>query len=59
MESDSVIRKKIFEHSDNVCISSACWRGHVGTRKIEDNRLYLIKLVSDCEDITFELDYVF
>ncbi len=30
-------------------VSSACWRGYVGTWKIKDGRLYLLKLERDYE----------
>jgi hypothetical protein len=59
MESDSILRKKIFEYSDNVFLSSGCWRGHVATWKIENDSLFLIKLISGVENYDFNLENVF
>lgn len=59
MESDSIIKSKIIHYSDEVCMSSGCWRGHVATWKIENDNLYLIKLVNGCEDFEFKLEKVF
>lgn len=59
MNVDSIIRKKIFQYSDTVCISSGCWRGHIGTWKIENDSLFLISLEQSCESRKFSLEYVF
>lgn len=59
MESDSIIRKRIFEYSKDVCMSSGCWRGHVATWKIENDSIFLVKLISGCEDYKFKLENVF
>ena len=59
MESDSLLKKKIFENSDEICMSSGCWRGHVATWKIENDSLFLIKLINGCEDFEFKLENVF
>lgn len=59
MNTDSIIRKRIFQYSDTVCISSGCWRGHIGTWKIENDSLFLINLKQGCGNKIFSLDYVF
>ncbi len=59
MESDSLLKKKIFEYSDEICMTSGCWRGHVATWKIENDSLFLIKLINGCEDFEFKLENVF
>lgn len=57
MDSDSLIRDKIF--GDEFCISSGCWRGHVGTWLIENDSLFLIDLIDGCVGIKFKLEEVF
>jgi hypothetical protein len=59
MESDSILRKRIFEYSDTTCMSSGCWRGYVAIWKIENEKLFLVKLVNGCEDYDFRLENVF
>lgn len=60
MESDSVLRNKIFNYSDTVsCISSGCWRGHIATWTIKNDSLFLINLISGCKDHQFKLEEVF
>nr|WP_321411245.1 energy transducer TonB [uncultured Carboxylicivirga sp.] len=59
MKSDSIIRNKIIDYSDTTCMSSSCWRGHIGTWKIENDSLFLIELVNGCEDYRFSLEQVF
>ncbi len=59
MDSDSLIRQKIFEDSDDFCISSGCWRGHVATWTIENDSLFLTNLLNGCEEFEFKLNEVF
>lgn len=59
MNSDSLIRKRIFGDSDEYCISSGCWRGHVATWIIENDSLFLIDLIDGCEENKFILQDVF
>jgi hypothetical protein len=59
MKSDSTLRKRILEYSDTTCMSSGCWRGYVATWKIENETLYLVKMLNGCEDYDFRLENVF
>ncbi len=59
MDSDSLIRQKIFGDGDDFCISSGCWRGHVATWIIENDSLFLTKLIDGCEEIEFKLSDIF
>lgn len=59
MDTDSIIRQRIFGYSDEFCISSGCWRGHIATWSIENDSLFLVDLISGCEDYRFKLKEVF
>ncbi|MCU4177804.1 hypothetical protein [Carboxylicivirga sp. N1Y90] len=59
MDSDSLIRKQIYGDSEDFCISSGCWRGHVATWTIENDSLFLTKLIDGCEEFEFKLNKVF
>lgn len=59
IETYPLIKKKLFHYSDTICKSTDCWRGYIGTWKIENNSLFLIKLTNGCEDHTFNLNKVF
>ena len=59
LETDSIVRNLIFGYSEELCISSACWRGYVATWIIENDSLFLIGLISGCEDYKFKLEDVF
>jgi len=41
--------KQIWAKGEARMLSSACWRGYVGTWEIKDGRLYLLKLERDYE----------
>lgn len=38
---------------------TGCWRGYIGTWKIQDNKLFLIKLEGNSEDGSADLEYLF
>ncbi|WP_066631329.1 energy transducer TonB [Labilibacter marinus] len=59
METDSVIKSRIFSFDNDFCTSSDCWRGHVGTWRIEKDSLFLIKLMNGCEEYYYELEDIF
>lgn len=59
MKSDSIIRERIFKYSEDICLSSDCWRGHVATWRIEKDSVFLVELTSGCEDYKFKLEHVF
>jgi hypothetical protein len=59
MDSDSLIRKRIFRDGEDFCISSGCWRGHVATWRIEKDSLFLTKLIDGCEEFEFKLNEIF
>jgi hypothetical protein len=59
MNSNSIIRKQIFGYSEEICTSSGSWRGHIATWKIENDSLFLIRLINGCEDHEFKLEEVF
>lgn len=59
LNSDTLIRKRLFNFLDTFCLSSGCHRGYIGTWKIENNKLYLIDLENGCEDFHFDLLKVF
>ncbi len=59
MDSDSTTRKKVYGTDEEFCISTGCWRGHVGTWELENDSLFLIHLESGCEDFDFPLEWFF
>ncbi len=59
MEKDSLIKKSILSYSEDMCMSTDCWRGHIATWKIENDSLFLISLENGCGDYEFNLDKVF
>lgn len=46
MDKDEVLYKMIMRASD--CLLSCCWRGHVGTWKIKNDSLFLVRLQDGC-----------
>jgi hypothetical protein len=59
IETYPLIKKKLFHYSDTICESTDCWRGYIGTWKIENDSLFLIKLTNGCENHIFNLNKVF
>ena len=60
LETDSLISKRFYEYHDSVYRLSGCWIGQViGTWLIKNDSLFLTDIKSGCEDITFNLDYIF
>lgn len=57
IKKDSRIKEKLTDESN--CISSACWRQYIGTWKIENDSLFLIRLKDCCEYKKIKLDTIF
>lgn len=55
-EKDSIIANRLY---DTTCISSDCWRQHIGIWKIENDSLFLIGLENCCNYNEIPLNRVF
>ncbi len=53
------LEKRILNYSNTICMSSASWRGYIGTWIIQNDSLYLSKLTNGCENYTFKLNRLF
>lgn len=50
IELDSVLRHKVFTYADVRDGSTGCWRGYIGWWRLENETLYLEKLVKESRD---------
>jgi hypothetical protein len=59
IENYEIFQKKIMGYAEEICISSACWRGYQGYWEINNDSLFLIKLENCCDDKVYDLKKIF
>lgn len=59
MDKDSSINRTILFYSDDMCMSTDCWRGHIATWRIDNDSLFLVKMVDCCEGYLMKMDEIF
>ena len=54
-----IYKNKIMGYAKEICVSSACWRMYKGYWEINNDSLFLTKLINSCGDKVFDLKNIF